>query len=300
MGEASLFDLAGKKALVTGGAMGIGRACAIALAKAGADIAVVDVNQEVGEKTVKELTDFGINAIYISCDVSDKTQVQSMVAEVVNKFGRLDIAVNNAGLGMGGQDESFAKEDWDKLMSINLTGTWLCAQAEAQQMIQQSPTGGKIINIASMCATISIPGCSGAYDASKAAVVHLTRSLAGQWGRFNINVNSISPSHVTTTYFAHVPLERRQRIRELIPLGHIQRPEDLYGPILFLASAASDYVTGQDMIVDGGHTLSTWSRPLPKREVAPRISPEEELIEMKKDLDSAGLLYDENGFIKSK
>lgn len=182
MSDLSLFDLTGKKALVTGGAMGIGRACAIALAKAGADIAIVDVNQDIGRKTANELKALGVEAIAVICDISDRSQVQSTIEFISNKFGRLDIAVNNAGFGMGGQDESFAKGDWDKLISVNLTGTWLCAQAEAQQMIRQSPAGGKIINIASMCATISIPGCSGAYDASKAAVVHLTRSLAHSLG----------------------------------------------------------------------------------------------------------------------
>lgn len=294
MSDSELFDLHGKTALVTGGATGVGRACAIALAQAGADIVIADINHEAGEKTADRLTHYGVRSAFIACDIADKTQVQAMLAFTVNTFGRLDIAINNAGIILAGPDETFDKDAWDKVIGINLTGTWLCTQAQAQQMIKQTPTEGKIINIASMCATISIPGCSGAYDASKAAIVHLTRTLAAQWGRYNINVNSISPSHVMTPLFAQCPLERRQRIRDITPMGHLQRPEDLYGPVVFLASKAADYVTGQDLIVDGGHTLSTWVQPL-TRAVPPRVSPEQELIELKKDLDALGIAYDKHG-----
>ncbi len=290
MPNLSLFDLTGKKALVTGGAMGIGRACATALAMGGADVAIVDFNEKAGKKTAEGLRARGVDAFFVPADVADKEQVQAMTAAVVERFGRLDIAVNNAGIGIPGKDETCAKEDWDKVIGVNLTGLWLCAQAQAQQMIRQQRTEGKIINMASMAGHISIPGSSGAYDASKAGVVHLTRTLAAQWGRFNINVNSISPSHVMTPLFSSVSEEGRQRIREITPMGHIQRPEDLYGPVLFLASAASDYVTGHDLLVDGGHTLSTWMTPL-QRAVPPRISPEEEVAHMKQDFDVLGISY---------
>ncbi len=214
-------------------------------------MAIVDVNENAGEKTAESLRAMGVDACFIACDVTDKKQVQAMTAAVVDRFGHLDIAVNNAGISIPGNDESYAKEDWDKVIGINLTGLWLCAQAQAQQMMKQTPTEGKILNIASMAARISIPGAGGAYDASKAGVVHLTRTLASQWGRFNINVNSISPSHVMTPLFSHATPEVRQRIREITPMGHLQRPEDLYGPVMFLASSASNYVTGHDLLVDG-------------------------------------------------
>ena len=290
-----LFELANKNALITGGAQGIGRACAEILAKAGANITIADIDPILGQQTADYLATLGIKSQFIACDISDETQVEAMIAAVVQRFGRLDIAVNNAGFGMpGGQDENFPKADWDRLLDVNLTGTWLCARAEARQMMAQTPSGGKIINIASMCAGISIPGSSGAYDAAKAGVVHLTRSLAVQWGQHNINLNCISPSHVMTATMVNWSLAQRQRLRDITPMGHFQRPEDLQGPVLFFASSASDFITGQNLVVDGGHTLSTWLTPL-ERKVPARISPDQETVAMKQDLDALGIDYSEAG-----
>ncbi len=273
MADLSLFDLTGKKALVTGGAVGIGRGCAVALARAGADVAVLDLNETVGLRTAEELRKLGSDSVCLRCDVTRRDEVQAVVGQVVERFGRLDIAVNNAGIGILGADEELAQESWDKVIAVNLTGAFLCAQAEAQQMIRQTPTEGKIINLASMSATIC--NCNASYNASKAGVVKMTRMLAAEWGRHNINVNCLSPSYVLTPMHASTPTVVRQRIRELTPLGHVQRPEDLYGAVVFLASAASNYVTGHDLMVDGGHTLNAWLTPL-GRAVPPRVSPEEE------------------------
>jgi NAD(P)-dependent dehydrogenase (short-subunit alcohol dehydrogenase family) len=237
MADLSLFDLTGKKALVTGAAVGIGRGCAVALARAGADVAIVDINHEAGAKTADEIRSLGRQSLFVPCDVSRRDQVQEMVRRVVERFGRLDIAVNNAGLGILGADED--PQAWDKVIAVNLTGVFLCAQAEAQQMLRQQPIEGKIINIASMSATIC--NCNASYNASKAGVVQMTRMLAAEWGRYNINVNCISPSYVLTPMHASTPVVVRQRIRELTPLGHVQRPEDLHGAVIFLASAASNY-----------------------------------------------------------
>lgn len=292
MSDLSLFDLAGKKALVTGGAMGIGRGCALALARAGADVAIVDFNEHVGAKTADEIRSMGVASTFIRCDVTQKSQVQDMIRQVVACFGRLDIAVNNAGIGILGADEEIDQADWDKVIAVNLTGTFLCAQAEAQQMIRQQPTEGKIINLASMSATIA--NCNASYDASKAGVVHMTRTLAAEWGRFNINVNCLSPSYVLTPMHASTPVVVRQRIRDLTPLGHVERPEDLHGAVIFLASAASNYVTGLDLMVDGGHTLNAWLTPL-SRAVPPRVSPQQETVQLKHDLDLLGLPYDADG-----
>jgi len=211
----------------------------------------------------------------------------------VGVFGRLDIAVNNAGIGILGADEEFALEDWDKVIAVNLTGTFLCAQAEARRMIRQSPVEGKIINLASMSAVIC--NCNASYNASKAGVVQMTRMLAAEWGRYNINVNCISPSYVLSPMHASTPTVVRERIRQLTPLGHVERPEDLYGAVIFLASAASDYVTGHDLTVDGGHTLNAWLAPL-DRVVPPRVSPAEETVQLKHDLDTLGFPYDADGF----
>jgi len=286
-----MFSLAGKKALVTGGAVGIGKACATGLAMAGADVAIIDIDESTGAKTAEGIREMGVNSIFVKCDVTSKDQVQAMVAKVVEEFGRLDIGVNNAGIAILGGDEELDQAAWDKVIAVNLTGAWLCAQAEAQQMIRQGD-GGKIINTASMSARIA--NCNASYDASKAGIVHMTKTLAAEWGRFNINVNCFSPSYLLTPMHASTPLEARQCIRNLTPLGHMERPEDLYGTIIFLASAASNYVTGHDLLVDGGHTLNAWLIPL-GRDVPPRVSPEEEVIQLKKDLDTMGVEYDANG-----
>lgn len=292
MSDLSLFDLTGKKTLVTGAAVGIGRGCAVALARAGADVAIVDVNASAGEQTADEIRALGRDSLFVSCDVTHKDQVQAMVQRVAARFGRLDIAVNNAGIGILGADEEIDQAAWDRVIAVNLTGVFLCAQAQAQQFLRQSPVEGKIINLASMSATIC--NCNASYNGSKAGVVQMTRMLAAEWGRYNINVNCISPSYVLTPMHASTPVVVRQRIRELTPLGHVQRPEDLYGAAIFLASAASNYVTGHDLMVDGGHTLNAWLTPL-SRAVPPRVSPEQETVQLKHDLDVLGLSYDADG-----
>ena len=292
MSDLSSFDLTGKNAFVTGGAVGIGRACAIGLARAGANVIIADLNESAGRQTAEEIQALGCRSDFIRCDVTKRDQVQGMVRKTVEILGRLDIAVNNAGIGILGADEEVPQEDWDKVIAVNLTGVFLCAQAAAQQMVRQNPTEGKIINTASMSATIA--NCNASYDASKAGVVHMTKTLAAEWGRFNINVNCISPSYVLTPMHASTPMVVRDRIREITPLGHVQRPEDLWGAVVFLASDASNYVTGHDLMVDGGHTLNAWLTPL-QRSVPPRVDPQQEAIQLKHDLDVLGVEYDENG-----
>ena len=292
MSDMKLFDLSGKKALVTGGSIGIGRGFALALAQAGADVAIVARNETAGNSVVEEIKALGRESLFVKCDVAEKDQVQDMVQTVVNQFGRLDIGVNNAGIAILGADEEIDQDSWDKVIAVNLTGIFLSAQAEAQQMIKQSPTGGKIINMASMSATIA--NCNASYDASKAGIVHMTKTLAAEWGQYNINVNCISPSYVLTPMHASTPVVVRERIRELTPLGHVQRVEDLYGPIVFLASDASNYVTGHDLMVDGGHTLNAWLTPLSRSE-PPRVSADDEIVQLKHDLDVLNLEYDADG-----
>ena len=292
MADLSLFDLTGKKALVTGAAVGIGRGCGLALARAGADVAIVDVDAKTGPKTAKEIRAGGRDSLFVQCDVTQKDQVQEMVRRVVEHFGRLDIGINNAGIGILGADEELEQQDWDKVIAVNLTGTFLCAQAAAQQFLRQEPIEGKIINIASMSATIS--NCNASYNASKAGVVQMTRMLAAEWGRYNVNVNCISPSYLLTPMHASTPVVVRQRIRELTPMGYVQRPEDLFGAVIFLASAASNFVTGHDLMVDGGHTLNAWLTPL-GRAVPPRVGPQQETVQLKHDLDALGFSYDADG-----
>ncbi|MCL1919897.1 MAG: SDR family oxidoreductase [Kiritimatiellaeota bacterium] len=291
-----MFDLSGKKALVTGAAVGIGRGYAVALAKAGADVAVVDLDDKTGPKTAEEIKSFGRDALFVRCDVTDKQEVEGMVDAVVRHFGRLDIGVNNAGIGILGGDVDYSLDAWNKVIAVNLTGMYLCAQAEARQFLKQSPVQGKIINTASMSARIC--NCNASYNASKGGVVEMTRMLAAEWGGYNINVNCISPSYILSPMHASTPLEVRARIRELTPLGYVQRPEDLHGPVVFLASDASNYVTGLDLLVDGGHTLNAWLTPL-GRAVPPRVSPAEETVQLKHDLAAMGLPFDADGINES-
>jgi len=291
-----LFRLDGKKALVTGGGQGIGRGYVLAMAGAGADVAVVDIDDRTGKSTVDEVKSLGRDSTFVHCDVTDKDQVNDMVEAVAEEFSRLDIGVNNAGVYIEGEEENYSREDWERVMAMNLTGVFFCAQAEARQMIKQG-SGGKIINTASMSGTIA--NGTSSYNTSKAAVVHLTRSLASKWGKYNINVNSISPSYVLSPMNAATPKDLRDRIRELHPLGYIQRPEDLYGPIVFLASEASNYITGIDLLVDGGHTTNIWLEP-PERVVPPRVGPIQEMLQLKHDLDVLGIEYDENAVVSQK
>ncbi|MBR5627295.1 MAG: SDR family oxidoreductase [Thermoguttaceae bacterium] len=287
-----MFSLKGRKALVTGAGGGIGKSYATALAMAGADVAIVDLNEKTGVKTANELAQtYGIDSFFVACDVSSEESVNAMITEVVSRFGRLDIGVNNAGIGILGADEDYELDAWNKVIGINLTGAWLCCRAEAKIFIQQK-TGGKIINTASMSARIC--NCNASYNASKGGIVEMTRMLAAEWGKYNINVNCISPSYILSPMHASTPLEARARIRELTPLGYVERPEDLRGPLIFLASAASDYVTGVDLLVDGGHTLNAWLAPL-ERELPPRISPEEEIVQLKNDLTALEVPFDEHG-----
>lgn len=253
------YEIAQRIILVTGGGSGIGRSCAMHFAGASALVAVADIREDLGLETVALIEESGGRAAFVQCDVSSAAQVQAMIDAVTRQFGRIDVAVNNAGVYREGADDSYPKERWDEVIATNLTGTWMCAQAEMRQMVQQSPMGGKIINIASIGAHRAIS--NGAYDASKAAVVHLTRTLAARWGRFNINVNSVSPGYVDMVFGHSRHPDEQKRLRDMTPLARNLRCEDLNGPIHFLASDASAYVTGQDIIVDGGHTLSTWMIP---------------------------------------
>ena len=292
MTSLKLFDLTGKSAFVTGASVGIGRGYATALAQAGANVAIVDIDEKTGRKTAEEIASYGVKTVFIRCDVTKKEEIEVMVSQTVDAFGKLDIAVNNAGIGILGADEDYSLDDWNKVISVNLTGMYLCCQAAAKQFLKQSPICGKIVNTASMSAKIM--NCNASYNASKGGVVTMTQMLAAEWGQYNINVNSISPSYILSPMHASTPVEVRQRIRELTPLGYVQRPEDLYGAIVFLASDASNYVSGHDLLVDGGHTLNAWLTPL-GRSVPPRIGPEEETVQLKKDLDALGIPYDTDG-----
>lgn len=251
------FRLDGRTALVTGGAQGIGQAYCFALGEAGAKIAVVDINLPLAEETAQELGKKGIDAIALKADVTSPDDAARMVKAVVDTWGSLTIGVNNAGMGVWRDALTQSFDEWRKILALNLDAVFLCAQAEAREM--EKAGYGKIINTASMSAHISnTPQNQCAYNASKAGVLHLTRSLAAEWAPKNILVNSISPGY-TKTALVDKLLETPEgktmlpKWLEKIPLGRMASTEDLQGAVVYLATSASDYMTGADIVIDGGY-----------------------------------------------
>ena len=263
--DLSIFDLTGKKALVTGGARGIGKACALGMARAGADVAIVDLKSDLGMETVDQIKELGRRSTFVKCDVADVKAVDAMVAEVVGFFGRLDIAFNNAG-GMGGGPgatiDDAALAVWERMITNNLFSVFYCCRAEAKYMIPQRY--GKIINTASMSASIinNLGKAAGgvkaaAHCTSKAGIKHLTKALAAEWVEYNIYVNSISPGYIITPLTQSVQDDPVMLAQEnsTTPMGRRGEAEEMVGGVLYLASDASSYTTGTDLIMDGGHTI---------------------------------------------
>ena len=244
------FDLSGKSAIVTGCSSGLGEAMALGLAEAGADVAgVYNAGQPaVGEK----IEAMGRKFFGIRADLSSIEPVKGIVAQTVETFGRLDILVNNAGILRRNQSVDYTEEDWDAVMNVNLKTLFFLCQAAARQFIEQG-RGGKIINVASLLSFqggILVPS----YTASKSGVMGLTRLLACEWAPHNINVNAIAPGYMKTRVTQPLrddPVRSRQ-ILERIPAGRWGSPDDLKGTAVFLASAASDYLNGYTIAVDGG------------------------------------------------
>jgi NAD(P)-dependent dehydrogenase (short-subunit alcohol dehydrogenase family) len=251
------FSLGGKVALVTGAGQGIGRAFAHALGEAGASVAVVDIAQGSIREVAAELQGKGVDALPVRADVSDRADIGRMVEAVLKKWGKLTIGVNNAGIGQWVDAENITEEIWQKVMRLNLDGVFACAQAEAQAM--KKPGYGKIINTASMSGHIvNTPQNQVPYNVSKAGVIHMTRSLAAEWARYGIRVNSISPGYTRTALVENlIATPEGKKMMEawipLIPMHRMAEVTDLQGAVVYLASEASDYMTGSDLIIDGGY-----------------------------------------------
>ncbi len=249
-----LFDLHGKTALVTGGSSGIGRWVALAYLEAGAQVAIAARNSEALLRVADELAAAGGGKVVpIACDVTEPDQVGAMMDRVTAELGGIDIAVCNAGIVSDHALLDMPVEEFQRIQDTNVTGVFLTAQAAARAMVEQA-RGGVIITTASMSGhIINIPQQVGHYCASKAAVIHLTKGMAVELAPHNIRVNSVSPGYILTELVE--PLAEYHRLWEpKIPLGRIGRPEELTGIYLYLASEASSYMTGSDLVIDGGYT----------------------------------------------
>ncbi|KGX91290.1 gluconate 2-dehydrogenase [Pontibacillus halophilus JSM 076056 = DSM 19796] len=248
-----LFELTGKTAIVTGGGRGLGRQIAEGFAEAGANVVVCSRKQETCEEVAKDLAQMGVQTLGLACDVTKEEDVLQVVQTTKETFGSIDILVNNSGATWGAPALEMPREAWDKVMTVNVTGTFLMSQQVGKVMVDQGH--GKIINIS------SVAGLGGAdarfmdtvgYNASKGAVITLTKDLAVKWGPHNIQVNALAPGFFPTKMSKVVLEHGGDFILDRTPLNRFGSEDDLKGAALFLASRASDYVTGDVLVVDGG------------------------------------------------
>jgi len=246
-----LFSLRDKVALVTGAGKGLGKSMALALSESGAHVVVVSRTLSDIEATAREIQETGVKSLPIALDVTKEEDVVRMVETILREFKTIDILVNNVGTFIGGPFLGFSLDNWHKILGINLTSTYLCSKVVGKHMVEKQK--GKIINMSSALGVFGARD-SGAYCASKGGVIQLTKALAVEWAKYNINVNSIAP-YALETDMTRTMLEDekvKKAILSKIPLKRIGQPADLSGAVVFLASKASDYITGQVIFVDGG------------------------------------------------
>lgn len=249
------MSLNGKVGIVTGASKGLGRSMALALAEAGADLAIVSRGIPDLTNVANEIKELGRKVLPISADMTDSKQIDGVVQKTLAEFGKIDILINNAGTTIRQNIEDVTEEAWDTVMNLNIKGAFFCAQAVGKVMIKQGK--GKIINTASLLSAIGGPKAV-AYAAAKGGIAQITRCMAVEWSKYNINVNAIAPGYFRTplTQPLQDDPERSAKILSRIPMGRWGEPDDLKGIAVFLASEASDYVTGQVIFVDGGWMAS--------------------------------------------
>lgn len=251
------FKLDGKTAVVTGAARGLGKAMAAGLAEAGANIVIPDLNLEGAREAAAEIAEIGVKTLALETDVTDEKDVMEMVNKIEEEFERIDILINNAGICKHIPAEDMSLQEWQDVIDVNLNGVFLCAQKVGQHMIENG--GGSIINISSMSAYIvNYPQCQSSYNASKAGVSHLTKSLAAEWSEHNIRVNAIAPGYMRTNMTQEVINETPELTEHWVdpaPMKRMGEPEELQGAAVYLASEASSFMTGNILIIDGGYTI---------------------------------------------
>src|SRR5277367_2313671 len=254
MTNCRMFDLTGRVAVITGGSVGLGRQMAEGLAEMGANLVLCARKKERCQQAAEELQKIGVRTLALGCDVKDPASIRAVVQAAHDRFGRIDILINNAGTSWGALTEEMTLEQWNKVIETNLTGTFLFSQAVGKVMIAQRR--GKIINIASVAGLRGSPPRFSAigYSASKGGIIIFTKDLACKWGMHNIQVNAIAPGWFPTDMSEKVIERNKESLLAGIPLGRFGGPQDLKGAAIFLASAASDFVTGHTLVVDGGQS----------------------------------------------
>ncbi|MEK6681169.1 MAG: 3-oxoacyl-[acyl-carrier-protein] reductase [Nitrospirota bacterium] len=243
------MDLKGKVALVTGAAQGIGKEIALALARAGADVVISDVNLEGAEVAAKEIEAIGCKSLAVKVNVANFSEVDEMINKTIEKFGRIDILVNNAGITRDNLIVRMKEEDWDLVIDINLKGTFNCIKAAIRPMAKQR--SGRIINIASIVGVMGNAGQAN-YVASKAGVIGLTKTVAREYANRGINVNAVAPGFIDTAMTQALSQEVRDNLQKQIPMGRLGTSEDVANAVRFLASDSAGYITGQVIHVNGG------------------------------------------------
>jgi len=255
MTSRNLFNLKGKVALVTGGNGGLGLGMALGLAEAGANIAIAARNPDKTSDAIKQIEGVGVRAISVPTDVTKETEIESMISQTLDKLGHIDILINNSGVTMRKEPEDLSGDEWDHVLNVNLRACFLASKTVYPHMRDRG--SGKIINIGSMTSIFGGGGSGAPYSSSKGGIVQLSKSLAVAWAKDNIQSNAILPGWFTTELTAAIPerqKERYQLISSRIPAGRWGEPEELAGVAVFLASPASDYVTGSVIAVDGGYS----------------------------------------------
>ena len=249
------FNLENKIAVVTGAGRGIGLEIAKTLARAGATVSVAEFQEENGRAAAEKIKEVGRESQFFSVDVRDAKSVDDMVAEVLSAFGRIDILVNNAGVAFNTPAEEVTDDEWLNVMNVNLNGVFWCCRAVGRAMLERQ--GGTIVNVASMSGVISnTPQPQVHYNASKAGVIMLTKSLAGEWAKRGVRVNAVSPGYIGTemTQQGMSNDDWYPTWLEMTPMGRVGKPSEIASAVLFLASDASSYATGTNLIIDGGYT----------------------------------------------